>query len=43
VARTRWVPPSYNTLFAVGMLLFVITFVINVISIALVRRFRQVY
>jgi phosphate transport system permease protein len=34
---------SYNTLFAVGMLLFVITFVINVISIALVRRFRQVY
>jgi phosphate transport system permease protein len=34
---------SYNTLFAVGMLLFVITLVINVISIALVRRFRQVY
>ncbi|MDN4172503.1 phosphate ABC transporter permease subunit PstC [Nocardioides sp. SOB77] len=34
---------SYNTLFAVGMLLFVITFVINMISIALVRRFRQVY
>jgi phosphate transport system permease protein len=34
---------SYNTLFAVGMLLFLITFVINVISIALVRRFRQVY
>jgi phosphate transport system permease protein len=34
---------SYNTLFAVGMLLFVITFLINMISIALVRRFRQVY
>jgi phosphate transport system permease protein len=34
---------SYNTLFAVGMLLFVITLVINMISIALVRRYRQVY
>ena len=34
---------SYNTLFAVGLLLFVITLVINIISIALVRRFRQVY
>ncbi|WP_323791692.1 phosphate ABC transporter permease subunit PstC [Nocardioides sp.] len=34
---------SYNTLFAVGMLLFVITFVINIISIALVRRYRQAY
>ena len=34
---------SYNTLFAVGMLLFVITLVINMISIALVRRFRQAY
>jgi len=34
---------SYNTLFAVGLLLFVITLVINVISISFVRRFRQVY
>ncbi|WP_193610852.1 phosphate ABC transporter permease subunit PstC [Nocardioides lijunqiniae] len=34
---------SYNELFAVGMLLFVLTFIINVISIALVRRFRQAY
>lgn len=34
---------SYNNLFAVGMLLFIITLIINVISIALVRRFRQVY
>lgn len=34
---------SYDNLFAVGMLLFVITLVINMISIALVRRFRQVY
>ena len=34
---------SYNTLFAVGLTLFAITFVINVISIALVRRYRQEY
>ena len=34
---------EYNSLFAVGLLLFVITLVINIISIALVRRFRQVY
>lgn len=34
---------SYNTLFAVGLLLFVITLVINVISIALVRRIREAY
>ncbi len=34
---------SYNTLFVVGMLLFVITLVINSISITLVRRYRQEY
>jgi len=34
---------SYNMLFAVGMLLFLITLVVNIISIALVRRFRQAY
>ena len=34
---------SYNTLFAVGLLLFAMTLVINVISIAIVRRFRQAY
>lgn len=34
---------DYNMLFAVGLLLFVITFIINAISIAFVRRFRQVY
>jgi len=34
---------SYNTLFAIGLLLFAVTLVINVISIALVRRYRQVY
>lgn len=35
--------PVYYSLFAVGALLFVITLVINAISIALVRKFRQVY
>ena len=34
---------DYNTLFAVGGLLFVITLVINTISITLVRRYRQEY
>jgi phosphate transport system permease protein len=34
---------DYNTLFAVGMTLFLMTLVINTISIALVRRFRQEY
>lgn len=34
---------EYNTLFAVGLLLFTITLVINIVSIQLVRRFRQVY
>jgi phosphate transport system permease protein len=34
---------EYNTLFAVGMLLFVMTLVLNLLSITFVRRFRQVY
>ena len=34
---------EYNTLFAVGLLLFIITLIINIISIWFVRRFRQVY
>jgi phosphate transport system permease protein len=34
---------SYNMLFAVGLLLFLITLVINIVSISFVRRFRQVY
>jgi phosphate transport system permease protein len=34
---------SYNTLFAVGLLLFVMTLVINAVSITIVRRFRQAY
>jgi phosphate transport system permease protein len=35
--------PVYYSLFAIGALLFVITLVINMISISLVRRFRQAY
>lgn len=34
---------EYNTLFAVGTLLFLITLFVNVVSIRLVRRFREVY
>jgi phosphate transport system permease protein len=34
---------EYNTLFAVGLVLFVLTLLVNMISIKLVRRFRQEY
>jgi phosphate transport system permease protein len=34
---------AYKAIFAVGTLLFVITFVMNVISIRFVRKYRQVY
>jgi len=34
---------EYNTLFAVGLLLFLITLLINFISIRFVRRFREAY
>jgi phosphate transport system permease protein len=34
---------EYNTLFAVGLLLFFITLLINFISIRIVRRFREAY
>jgi phosphate ABC transporter permease protein PstC len=34
---------SYNTLYAVGLLLFLITLAINIVSIRLVRRFRESY
>jgi phosphate transport system permease protein len=34
---------GYNTLFAVGLLLFTVTLIINIISIRLVRRFREAY
>ena len=34
---------DYKTIFAVASLLFVMTFVLNLLSIRLVRRFREVY
>ena len=34
---------GYNSLFAVGLLLFVLTLIANIISIRLVRRFREAY
>ncbi|MDO8309691.1 MAG: phosphate ABC transporter permease subunit PstC [Actinomycetota bacterium] len=34
---------EYKSIFAVGLLLFIITFFMNTISIGLVRKFRQVY
>jgi phosphate transport system permease protein len=34
---------DFNSVFAVGALLFVVTFVLNAISIRMVRRFREVY
>jgi len=34
---------SYDTIFAVGTVLFVMTFVMNMFAIRLVRRFREVY
>lgn len=34
---------GYNSLYAVGLLLFLITLVINIISIRLVRKFREAY
>jgi phosphate transport system permease protein len=34
---------EYRTIFAVGLTLFVITFVMNMISIRLVRKYRDVY
>ncbi|MGH3568307.1 MAG: phosphate ABC transporter permease subunit PstC [Pseudonocardia sp.] len=45
-AATGENPPgslAFNTLFAVGLTLFVITLLINIISIRLVRRFREAY
>ena len=34
---------SYKTIFAVGLTLFVITFILNIFAIRMVRRFREVY
>jgi len=35
--------PDYNSIFAVGMLLFLVTFILNMVSRKIVRRFREVY
>jgi phosphate transport system permease protein len=34
---------DYNSIFAIGLLLFFITFTLNLISQRIVRRFREVY
>jgi phosphate transport system permease protein len=34
---------EYKTIFAVGTTLFIATFIMNLVSIRLVRRFREVY
>ena len=34
---------GYKTIFAVGIYLFLITFVLNIFAIRLVRRYREVY
>ena len=34
---------EYKSIFAVGFLLFVMTFLMNMVSIRLVRRYRQAY
>jgi phosphate transport system permease protein len=35
--------PDYNSIFAIGLLLFFVTLLLNIISRRLVRRFREVY
>ena len=35
--------PEYKTIFAVGLTLFVMTFAMNIVSIRLVRKYREVY
>jgi phosphate transport system permease protein len=34
---------EYKTIFAVGLTLFVVTFIMNIVAIRLVRRYREVY
>ncbi len=36
-------PVGYKTIFAVGTTLFIATFLMNLLSIRLVRRYREVY
>jgi len=35
--------PDYNSIFAIGLLLFTLTLFLNMVSRRLVRRFREVY
>ena len=42
-ATSRRAATEYKTIFAVGMLLFVLTLIMNLISIRFVRKYRQVY
>jgi len=35
--------PDYNSIFAIGLLLFLVSFVLNIISRRITRRFREVY
>jgi phosphate transport system permease protein len=35
--------PDYNSIFAVGLLLFLVTLILNMVSRKIVRRFREVY
>lgn len=35
--------PDYNSIFAIGLLLFLVTLVLNILSRAVSRRFREVY
>jgi phosphate transport system permease protein len=35
--------PDYNSIFAIGLLLFLITLVLNIISRAISRKFREAY
>ena len=34
---------EYKTIFAVGLTLFVMTFVLNMVAIRMVRKYREVY
>jgi len=34
---------DYNSIFAIGLLLFIITLILNIISQRIVKRYREVY
>jgi len=35
--------PDYNSIFAIGLLLFIVTLVLNMVSRAISRKYREVY